>query len=70
MLLTLDIGNTNITAGVFDGERLVASWRLTTDDQRQVDEYALQLHDLLPMKGVDVALIDAAAMCSVVPTLT
>ena len=70
MLLTLDIGNTNITAGVFDREQLVASWRLATDDQRQVDEYALQLHDLLPMKGVDVALIDAAAMCSVVPTLT
>jgi type III pantothenate kinase len=70
MLLALDIGNTNITAGVFEDARLVASWRLATDSQRQVDEYALQLRDLLPMKGVDIAQIDAAALCSVVPILT
>ena len=70
MLLALDIGNTNITGGVFEGERLISSWRIATDAQRQVDEYALQLRDLLPMKGVDVAQIDAASMCSVVPTLT
>lgn len=70
MLLALDIGNTNITAGVFESDRLVASWRLATDSRRQVDEYALQLRDLLPMKGVSVAQIDDAVLCSVVPTLT
>jgi len=42
MLLALDIGNTNVTAGVFDGESLVASWRLATDAHRMTDEYALQ----------------------------
>ena len=47
MLLTLDIGNTNVTAGVFDGDTLAASWRLATDAHRLTDEYALQLRDLL-----------------------
>ena len=70
MLLALDIGNTNITVGVFDGERLVASWRVATDAQRQPDEYALQLKSLLPMKGVEVADVDAVVLCSVVPPLT
>ena len=70
MLLTLDIGNTNVTAGVFDGESLAASWRLATDAHRLTDEYALQLRDLLPMKGVRVEDIRDVALCSVVPQLT
>ena len=70
MLLALDIGNTNVTAGVFDGDRLVASWRLATDAHRLTDEYALQLRELLPMKGVSVDDIRDVAMCSVVPQLT
>ena len=70
MLLTVDIGNTNVTLGAFDGERLVASWRTATDAHRQADEYALQLQGLLPLKGVHVEDIDAVALCSVVPPLT
>ncbi len=70
MLLTLDIGNTNVTAGVFDGDSLVASWRLATDAHRLTDEYALQLRDLLPMKGVRVEEVRDVALCSVVPQLT
>jgi type III pantothenate kinase len=70
MLLALDIGNTNITAGVFNDSTLLASWRLATDAQRQPDEYALQFKSLLPMKGVDVEQITAVALCSVVPPLT
>jgi type III pantothenate kinase len=70
MLLALDIGNTNVTVGVFDDERIVATWRLATDTHRQPDEYALQLKDLLPMKGVTVSSIDGIALCSVVPPLT
>ena len=67
MLLTLDIGNTNVTAGVFDGDSLTASWRLATDAHRLTDEYALQLRDLLPMKGVRVEDVREVAICSVVP---
>ena len=70
MLIALDIGNTNVTAGVFDGDRLVASWRLSTDAHRLADEYALQLQSLLPMKGVATAQVTEVAMCSVVPPLT
>ena len=70
MLLALDIGNTNVTAGVFDGETLVAGWRLATDAHRLTDEYALQLRDLLPMKGVRVDDVRDVAICSVVPQLT
>ena len=70
MLLALDIGNTNVTIGAFDGDELAASWRIATDSQRLGDEYALQLRDLLPMKGVAPADIDSVALCSVVPPLT
>jgi type III pantothenate kinase len=70
MLLALDIGNTNVTVGVFAGDRIVATWRLATDTHRQPDEYALQLKDLLPMKGVTVDSIDGISLCSVVPPLT
>lgn len=70
MLLALDIGNTNVTIGVFDGERIAATWRLATDAHRQPDEYALQLKDLLPMKGISADDIDGVVLCSVVPPLT
>ncbi|MEK9658339.1 MAG: type III pantothenate kinase [Chloroflexota bacterium] len=70
MLLAVDIGNTNITLGVFEGERLAARWRLETDTRRQPDEYALQLQGLLPLKSVAMADVDAVAVCSVVPPLT
>jgi type III pantothenate kinase len=70
MLLALDIGNTNVTIGVFDGERIAATWRLATDVHRQPDEYALQLKNLLPMKGVAIDAIDGVVLCSVVPPLT
>ena len=70
MLLALDIGNTNVTVGVFAGESIVATWRLATDGHRQPDEYALQLKELLPMKDVTTDAIDGIALCSVVPPLT
>ncbi len=70
MLLTIDIGNTNVTLGVFDGERLVATARVATEPGRMADEYGLTLSQILPAKGVAVEQMDAVAMCSVVPTLT
>ena len=70
MLLALDIGNSNVTIGVFDNEHIVATWRLATDAHRQPDEYALQLKNLLPMKGIGVEQIDGVVLCSVVPPLT
>ena len=70
MLLALDIGNTNITLGVFDGERLTATWRLSTDRSKMPDEYGIMLAQLLDLRQMSAADIDAAALCSVVPPLT
>ena len=70
MLLTLDIGNTNVTAGVFDGGELRATWRIATDRSRTPDEYGLALSQLLPLKGVSAADVTDVCLCSVVPPLT
>ena len=70
MLLALDIGNTNITLGVFDGERLAATWRLSTDHAKMPDEYSVTLTQLLRLRGMTVSNVDAVALCSVVPPLT
>ena len=70
MLLALDIGNTNITLGAFQGEKLRATWRLFTDRHRQPDEYAALLRNLLPLKGVQIEDIQDIIACSVVPPLT
>ena len=70
MLLTIDIGNTNIALGVFQGETLKATWRLATDPRRMPDEYGMALLNLLPVSGVAASDIRAVALCSVVPPLT
>ena len=70
MLLAIDIGNTNVTIGAFDGDELKATFRLTTDTKRMPDEYALAVSQLLPMRGVSSKSVTAIALCSVVPPLT
>ena len=70
MLLALDIGNTNISMGVFEGERLSASWRIATEPRRLADEYGAMLSQLMPLRGVSTESISAVALCSVVPPLT
>ena len=52
MLLTIDIGNTNVTLGVFDGQSLRSTWRVATDSHKQADEYGLLISNLLPFKGI------------------
>ena len=70
VLLTLDVGNTNVTAGVFDGDELKATWRTATDRSRTTDEYGLALSQLLPLKGVPANSVTDVCLCSVVPPLT
>lgn len=70
MLLTIDIGNTNVTLGVFDGEQLQATWRMASDVHRMADEYAAILLNLLSHKNITVSDITNVAMCNVVPPLT
>jgi len=70
MLLAIDVGNTNVTIGVFREEELEATWRLATDTRKLPDEYALLIMSLLPLKGVDPQDVHSIAICSVVPPLT
>ena len=70
MLLTIDIGNTNITLGLYEGEARRAAWRLATEHERMPDEYGLQLLGLLGHAGVTPAQLTGAVMASVVPPLT
>ncbi len=70
MLLAIDIGNTNVAFGVFEGEQLRATWRMATDVNRMADEYAALLLNLLHHQGLDKSDIKEVALCSVVPPLT
>jgi len=69
MLLAIDIGNTNTTFGVFDGEKLRATWRMATGVNQMADEYAALLLNLLHHQGLDTSDIKEVALCSVVPPL-
>lgn len=69
MLLTMDIGNTNVKYGVFDGDELIASWRVSTKSSRTSDEYGMVLYDLLKQRGVSFEDIEACVMSSVAPAL-
>ena len=70
MLLTIDIGNTNVTLGVYDGERLGPTWRLATVHDRMPDEYGILLMGLFDHRAIRPADITGVAMASVVPQLT
>lgn len=69
MLLALDVGNTTITIGLFDGDRLRTTWRIATDHKRLADEYAVILLGLLDVEDVQPSAITDAALVSVVPDL-
>ncbi len=69
MLLTVDVGNTNINIGVFDGSKLKATWRVATGVHRMPDEYASLLLNLFDRQGIDASQITDAILCSVVPPL-
>ena len=70
MLLTIDLGNTNLTIGLYQGETLVHHWRLATDQTRMPDEYGLQLLGLLTNAGRTITDLSGVCLASVVPPLT
>jgi type III pantothenate kinase len=69
MLLVIDVGNTNTALGVYEGDRLLANWRLVTAHQQTVDEYGILVRNLLQLASIDAARIDAVIISSVVPPL-
>lgn len=70
MLLAIDIGNTNVTLGVFEGQCLKSTWRIATDARKMTDEYGLLVSSILSLKGINPEQITGACLCSVAPTLT
>lgn len=70
MLLAIDIGNTSIVIGVFEGESLLSSWRLSTRTDRTHDEYGIMIIDLLTVNEIKAGIIDGIIISSVVPSLT
>jgi type III pantothenate kinase len=70
MILVFDVGNTETTVGLYDGETLRGHWRVTTDVARTPDEISLLIRALLNADGFDRSAIDRAAIGSVVPALT
>ncbi|MBI3953684.1 MAG: type III pantothenate kinase, partial [Chloroflexi bacterium] len=69
VLLAIDIGNTECKLGAFQDERMLATWRLSTDMHRTADEYAAVILHLFHHRGVDPQAITGIALCSSVPTL-
>lgn len=70
MLLTIDIGNTNIKLGVYQGEQLLANWRVATERLKLADEYAALLHNLFALAGLNLRAVTGCAISCVVPPLT
>jgi type III pantothenate kinase len=70
MLLAIDVGNTNIVLGVFDGTTLVEHWRLQTLRERTADEFGLLVSGLFADRNLDRAVVDGVVLSSVVPPLT
>src|SRR6187549_2583710 len=70
MLLAIDVGNTNIVLGVFEGDRLVESWRLATLRERTSDEIGIWTAQLFEHRAIDANKISGIVMGSVVPPLT
>jgi len=70
MLLAIDIGNTNVAAGIFDGSTLLTHWRLATDPKTTADEYGVLCLSLMARDGRIPEQITGAIISSVVPALT
>ncbi|BBF44312.1 pantothenate kinase type III, CoaX-like [Lachnospiraceae bacterium KM106-2] len=69
MLLVVDVGNTNITLGIFDKEELVATFRMTTKIPRTSDEYGLFICEVLRSRNLEVSEIEDIIVSSVVPNI-
>ncbi|MBI5601355.1 MAG: type III pantothenate kinase [Gemmatimonadetes bacterium] len=70
MLLVFDVGNTETTIGLCEGEEVKARWRVTTDSSRTPDEAFLLVRSLLDASGVAASAVTGTAIGSVVPAVT
>jgi type III pantothenate kinase len=69
VLLAVDVGNTNVTLALFEGEKLVADWRVTSHRERTGDEIGVELKQLFGLRGFELKVVTGVVISSVVPTL-
>lgn len=69
MLLAMDIGNTNVKIGIFKGDKLASTWRVSTVASHTADEYGMVIYDLLRQSGARFEDIKGSVMSSVAPSL-
>jgi type III pantothenate kinase len=70
VLLVIDVGNSNIVMGIYEGTTLVRHWRIATDKSRTADEYGVLLQSLFSLASLSVIMITTCIISSVVPPLT
>lgn len=70
MLLVIDVGNTNTVLGLYDGDRLVKDWRIASDTEKTVDEYAILIRELFLFADMKWSSVHDIILSSVVPALT
>ena len=69
MIFTMDIGNTNIKTALFEGDKMVQYWRLTTNKMMSSDEYGILLANLFRHNNMDMKAVDGIIMSSVAPSI-
>lgn len=69
MLLVVDVGNTNITMGIMEGQEILGTFRMTTKDSRTSDEYGVLVYDMIRRKGFKPEEIEDTIIASVVPKI-
>ena len=70
MLLAFDVGNTNIVAGVYEGDRLVQFWRMETSQTKSADEYGITLIELFQNEGISTKDVENIIIATVALTST
>ena len=70
MILAVDIGNTNVVLGAIEGERILFLERMATDRAATMMEYVVRIRSVLQFRGIDLAELEGAIVCSVVPIVT
>ena len=70
MLLVIDVGNSNIVLGIYVGEELLRTWRISTDKTKTADEYGVLVHELFRLSNISFESVTGIIISSVVPLLT
>ena len=69
MVLVIDVGNTNIVFGLYDGDRLFSTWRMATENTKTTDELGVVMHSFFEDEGKDIKSVEGVIIGCVVPTI-